>query len=43
MPDPIFYLDVPDSVIALGIAQHIISAVLLFLLLLAIRNHFRIK
>jgi hypothetical protein len=37
------YLDVPDSVIALGVAQHIISAVLLFLLLLAIRNHFRIR
>lgn len=38
-----FRLDVPDIVIILGIAQHIISAVLLFLLLLAIRNHFRIK
>ena len=37
------YLDVPNSVIAFGIAQHIISAVLLFLLLLAIRNHFRIR
>ena len=38
-----FYLDVPNSVIVYGIAQNIISAVLLFLLLLAIRNHFRIK
>jgi hypothetical protein len=38
-----FYLDVPNSVIAFGIAQHIISTVLLFLVLLAIRNHFRIK
>ena len=38
-----FYLDVPDSVIVYGIAQHIISAVLVFLLLLAVRNHFRIK
>ena len=37
------YLDVPDSVIILGIAQHIISAVLLFFFLLAVRNHFRIK
>lgn len=38
-----FYLDVPNSVIAAGIAQHIISAVLFFLLLLAVRNHFRIR
>lgn len=38
-----FHLDVPYSVILLGAAQHIITAVLLFLLLLAIRNHFRIK
>jgi len=30
-------------VIILGIAQHVISAVLFFLLFLAVRNHFRIK
>lgn len=38
-----FYLDVPNSVIGLGSVQHIFSAVMLFLCLLAIRNHFRIK
>lgn len=37
------YLNVPDIVIAYGVAQHIISAALLFFLLLAVRNHFRIK
>jgi hypothetical protein len=38
-----FYLDVPSSVIAYGVAQHILSAALLFLFFLAVRNHFRIK
>ncbi|MCP4307774.1 MAG: hypothetical protein GY788_23455, partial [bacterium] len=34
---------IPDAVAFAGIAQALISAVLIFLLLLAIRNHFRIK
>jgi hypothetical protein len=34
---------IPDGVTALGFIQHPLSAVLIFLILLAIRNHFRIK
>jgi hypothetical protein len=34
---------IPDSVAYLGIVQTLISAVLIFLFLLAVRNHFRIK
>lgn len=34
---------IPDAVTALGFVQYPLSAVLIFLLLLAIRNHFRIK
>ena len=34
---------IPDPVTALGFAQNLLSAALIFLLLLAIRNHFRIK
>lgn len=34
---------IPDSIAYLGIAQTLISAVLIFLVLLAIRNQFRIK
>jgi hypothetical protein len=34
---------IPDGVMALGFLQQPLSAVLIFLLLLAIRNHFRIK
>ena len=34
---------IPDSVAFIGTLQTIISAVLIFLLLLAVRNHFRIK
>jgi hypothetical protein len=34
---------IPDSVAYLGIFQTVISAVLIFLFLLAVRNHFRIK
>lgn len=34
---------IPDSVAYLGIAETLISAVLIFLFLLAVRNHFRIK
>lgn len=34
---------IPDAVAFAGIAQTLISAVLIFLLLLAIRNHFRIR
>ncbi len=34
---------IPDAVVFAEIAQTLISAVLIFLLLLAIRNHFRIK
>ncbi|MEQ9248067.1 MAG: pentapeptide repeat-containing protein [Nitratireductor sp.] len=34
---------VPDSITAIGIFQYLVSAALVFLLLLAIRNHFRIK
>ena len=34
---------VPDSVIVLGIIQTLFSVVLIFLFLLAVRNHFRIK
>lgn len=40
---PPFRVRSPESVIALSMLQSLISAVLLFLLLLAIRNHFRIK
>jgi hypothetical protein len=38
-PDPA----IPDSVAFAGIGQTLISAVLIFLMALAIRNHFRIK
>jgi len=34
---------IPDGIIALGFIQYPLSAVLIFLFLLAIRNHFRIK
>ena len=34
---------IPDSVAFAGIFQTLISAVLIFLMALAIRNHFRIK
>jgi hypothetical protein len=34
---------IPDAVTAFGFVQYPLSAVLIFLLLLAIRNHFRIK
>jgi hypothetical protein len=34
---------IPDGVAYLGITQSLISAVLIFLSLLAVRNHFRIK
>ncbi len=34
---------VPDSVIVLGIVQTLFSAVMIFLFLLAVRNHFRIR
>ena len=34
---------IPDAVTFLGFIQHALSAVLIFLFLLAIRNHFRIK
>lgn len=34
---------IPDSVMFLGFAQALISAVLIFLFLLAVRNHFRVK
>ncbi len=34
---------IPDGVTALSFLQHPLSAVLIFLILLAIRNHFRIK
>ena len=34
---------IPDGATALGFVQHPLSAVLIFLFLLAIRNHFRIK
>ncbi len=34
---------IPDSVIVLGIMQTLFSAVMIFLFLLAVRNHFRIK
>ena len=34
---------VPDSVIVLGIIQTLFSVVLIFLFLLAVRNHFRIR
>lgn len=37
--DPIM----PDAVVFVGIAQTILSAVLIFLFLLALRNYFRIK
>ena len=38
-----FVPNIPDSVAFLGVAQSLISAVLIFLFLLAVRNHFRIK
>ena len=34
---------IPDDVAILGVAQNLLSAVLIFLFLLALRNHFRIK
>ena len=34
---------IPDAVTALGFLQYPLSAILIFLFLLAIRNHFRIK
>lgn len=34
---------IPDSVIVLGIMQTLLSAAMIFLFLLAVRNHFRIK
>jgi len=34
---------IPDSVAYLSIAQTLLSATLIFLFLLAVRNHFRIK
>lgn len=34
---------IPFEIVMLGIAQNLISAVLIFLFLLAVRNHFRIK
>ena len=40
--DP-FQPTVPDSVVVLGIIQTLFSVVLIFLFLLAVRNHFRIR
>lgn len=34
---------IPDAVAFMGVAQNLLSAVLIFLFLLALRNHFRIK
>jgi hypothetical protein len=41
VPQPIPLI--PESVAYLGLVQPLISTVLIFLLLLAVRNHFRIK
>jgi hypothetical protein len=38
-----FIANIPDAVVIISMAQTAISAVLIFLFLLAVRNHFRIK
>ena len=38
-----FRPNVPNGIVYLGLLHQILSAVLIFLLLLALRNHFRIK